>query len=121
MTPAALRARARVLGALLAWRHHGRRRPTPSHHGRLGAHGAPLRWRRRRRAHVATNGSATDAACQQPPLKPPSGRGEGGVLAVFLLCPSPFFGQAAATTQRRGGRCQGGRACLLRATRRAWP
>ena len=91
MTPADLRALACVLGALPAWRHHGRRRPTPSHDVRLGVHGAPLRWRRRRRAHVATTGSATDAARQQPPLKPPSGRLEGGVLAVLLPCPSPFF------------------------------
>jgi hypothetical protein len=30
LTPAALRALARVLGALLAWRHDGRRPPTPS-------------------------------------------------------------------------------------------
>ena len=42
---------------LLPWRHHGRRRPTPSHHGRLGVHGEPLLWRRRRRAHVATKRS----------------------------------------------------------------
>ena len=61
MTPAALRALARVLGARLPWRHHGRTRPTPSPHARLGVHGAPLLWRRRRRAHIATNGSATDA------------------------------------------------------------
>ena len=74
MTPAALRALTRVLGALLPWRHHGRTRTTSSPHGRLGVHGAPLLWRRRRRAHFATNGSATDAARQQPPLKPPSGR-----------------------------------------------
>ena len=87
MTPAARRALARVLGALPAWRHHGRRRLTPSHHGRLGVHGEPLRWRRRRRAHFATNGSATGA--RRAP------------------CPSPFSGQGAATHQRRGGRCQG--------------
>ena len=84
MTPAARRALARVLGALPAWRHHGRRRPTPSHHGRLGVHGEPLRWRR---AHFATNGSATGT--RRAP------------------CPSPFSGQAAAANQRRGGRCQG--------------
>ena len=72
MTPAALRALARVLGALLPWRQHGRTRPTPSPYARLGVHGAPLRWRRRR--NTATTGRATDAAGQQPPFKPPSGR-----------------------------------------------
>ena len=75
MTPAARRALARVLGALLAWRHHGRRRPTPSHHGRLGVHGEPLRWRRWRRAHVATNGSATGAR--------PAGAGLGWACGIF--------------------------------------
>ena len=30
MTPAARRALARVLGALRLWRHHGRRRSTPT-------------------------------------------------------------------------------------------
>ena len=69
---------------------------TPSPHARPGDHGEPLLWLRRR--NTATNGSATGAARQQPPFKPPSGRLEGGVLAVVLPCPSPFFGQAAALT-----------------------
>ena len=89
MSPADLRALARVLGALLPWRQHGRTRTTPSPYARLGVHGAPLLWLRRR--NTATNGSATDAARQQPPLKPPSGRLEGGVLAVLLPLPQPVF------------------------------
>ena len=85
MTPAALRALARVLGARLPWRHHGRTRPTPSPHARLGVHGAPLLWRRRRRAHVATNGSATGA--RRAP------------------CPSPFSGQVRRV-KRHVGICE---------------
>ena len=104
MTPAALRAFARVLGALLAWRHHGRRRPTPSHHARLDVHGAPLLGRRRRRAHVATNGSATDAR--------PAGAGLG-------LYPQRHFSGQAVT--RDGARQVLSRLASLRATRRAWP
>ena len=63
LTPAALRALARVLGALLPWRHHGRTRTTPSPHARPGARGTPLLRPRRRIA--ATTGSAT--AARPPP------------------------------------------------------
>ena len=79
MIPAALRALARVLGVLLPWRQHGRRRPTPSPHVRLGVHREPLLWRRRRRAHFATNGSAPGARCGPcpSPLFRPGGRQPG--------------------------------------------
>jgi hypothetical protein len=66
----------------------------PSPEGRAGACGraqlsaAGVRTRRQPlQRGAATSGSATDAG--------------------FAPCPSPFSGQAAATPQRRGGRCQG--------------
>ena len=85
MTPAALRGLARVLGALLPWRQHGRIRQTPSPHVRLGVHREPLRWRRRRRAHFATNGSATGARrapCPSPFFRPGGGHTTSGAAGA---------------------------------------
>ena len=57
--------------------------------------------------------AATARAASRPTGAPP--------VPAEPLAPARFSGQAAATHQRRGGRCQGWRARLLRATRRAWP
>ena len=108
MTPSDLPALARVLDALLPHRTVSQLADDPQAAGDGRPDGRRARAVRPAGAglrpvgsHAATNGSATGA--RRAP------------------CPSPFSGQVAATTQRRGGRCQGWRACLLRATRRAWP
>ena len=55
------------------------------------AHGSRAATLRPAGGAAATSGSATGAASEPPPLKPPSGRLEGGVLALALPCPSPLF------------------------------